>query len=276
MSKEDILKQQHQEFLRKKKRESIRYALLGLAGIAVFLLLWELVCRMSFVNTRYLPAPTEVFKAFIFKLSNRSPDGNTLLENIWASMQVAGLGFVLAIVIGVPLGLFMGWFEPFGRFINPVFELVRPIPPIALIPLIVAIVGVNLQARALIIFFATFVVCTLNAYAGIRSTSQALINVAKTFGAGNFETFWKIGVPSAMPMVFTGIQLSLAGAWSTLVAAEMLASNAGLGNMLNCARKVARPDIVVFSMVIIGALGALFNAVVRFFEKRRLRWKKSD
>ena len=112
-----------------------------------------------------------------------------------------------------------------------------------------------------------------SSYTGIKLTKRTLINVAKTFGAGNFETFIKVGVPSAMPMVFTGIRTALGGAWSTLVAAEMLAARAGLGYMLQVGRNVARADIVVAGMVTIGVLGALMSMLLSFAEKNVLKWK---
>lgn len=149
----------------------------------------------------------------------------------------------------------------------------RPVPPIAWIPVVVVFVGIDLKAKATIIFLSVFVPCVINSYTGIKLTKRTLINVAKTFGAGNFETFIKVGVPSAMPMVFTGIRTALGGAWSTLVAAEMLAARAGLGYMLQVGRNVARADIVVAGMVTIGVLGALMSMLLSFAEKHVLKWK---
>lgn len=273
----------HQElqrmFLAHKRRRKLRvlwYAFLSCCGILLFLLFWQYLATSGLVNPKYLASPVKTWETLLYKLTNRAPDGNTLLSNIWASMEVALLGFVLATGIGIPLGLCMGWFEPVDRFVTPVFELVRPIPPIAWIPVIVVLCGINIQARAIIIFLATFVSCVLNAYTGIKLTNRTLINVSKTFGAGNFETFWKVGVPAAMPMVFTGIRLSLGGAWMTLVAAEMLASNSGLGNMLSAGRKLARPDIVILGMAVIGFIGFILISGLAVVERHVLRWKAGN
>lgn len=263
--------QLYRKGLRKRKRQKV---LLSLAGIVMFLLLWQVVSSSGFAISKYLPSPVKTMDTFFYKLSHKAPDGNVMLDNILASAKVSLYGFCLAAGIGIPLGLCMGWFKSIDRFAAPVFELIRPIPPIAWIPVIVVLLGVNIKARAFIIFLATFVPCVLNSYTGIKLTNKTFINVAKTFGAGNFETFWKVGIPSAMPMVFTGAKISLGGAWSTLVAAEMLASNAGLGNMLSAGRKLARPDIVVLAMAVIGAIGALLMLVLNRVEKRILRWKK--
>ncbi len=260
-------------YKKSRKKNLLRMVLLSAAGIAVFLLVWQLVVQFKLVNVRNLPAPTKVMETLIYKISNRNPDGNTLGTNIVASLQVALSGFFLALVIGIPLGLFMGWFTPVDKFVRPVFELLRPVPPIAWIPVVVVFVGIDLKAKATIIFLSVFVPCVINSYTGIKLTKRTLINVAKTFGAGNFETFVKVGIPSAMPMVFTGVRTALGGAWSTLVAAEMLAAKAGLGYMLQVGRNVARADIVVAGMVAISVLGALMALALGILEKRVLKWK---
>jgi len=264
------------QYKKQQHHKKIKHFVLCCVGILSFLLLWQLLSMSGLVNEKYLPSPAAIFKTFVYKLNHKAPDGNTLLTNIWSSTQVSVLGFLFAASIGIPLGLLMGWFGLVDRFVSPVFELIRPVPPIAWIPIVVVLIGVNIQARAVIIFLATFVVCVLNSYTGIRLTNQTLINVAKTFGASNFETFWKVGIPSALPMVFTGARLALGGAWMTLVAAEMLASNSGLGNMLSAGRKLARPDIVVLGMVVIGAIGAVMISGLNRLEKHMLRWMKRD
>ena len=228
---------------------------------------------LGLVNPKLLPPPTEVLSTLLYKVNNTVPDGNTLGINIIASLQVALSGFCVAIIIGVPLGLLMGWWTYADRFIRPIFELVRPVPPIAWIPLVVVWMGVGLKAKALIIFFTAFVPCVINSYTGIKLTSQVLIDVSRTFGAPNWLIFWKIGIPSSLPMVFAGIRVALGNSWSTLVAAEMLAASAGLGYMIQIGRTVARPDIVIVGMVVIGAIGAILSSILSRCEKYFLRWK---
>jgi NitT/TauT family transport system permease protein len=246
---------------------------MGAAGICVVLLIWHTAVKMGFANARSLPAPTTILETFIFKLGNTAPDGNLLWVNILASLQVALSGFLAAMVIGIPLGLLMGWWKYAERFLRPIFELIRPVPPIAWIPLVVVWMGIGLRAKALIIFFTAFVPCVINSYTGIKLTSQTLINVSKTFGASNFEMFYKVGIPSSLPMVFAGIRVALGNSWSTLVAAEMLAASAGLGYMIQFGRTVARPDIVIVGMLVIGAIGAILSALLQFVEQHFLKWK---
>lgn len=268
-----VLEKGLQAWKQKQRRDNLKYFLMGAAGIVAFLLIWQLVSATGLVNEKSLPRPTTILQTLLFKISNQPPDGNVLGVNILASLQVALSGFLLAIVIGIPLGLFMGWWKYADRFIRPIFELIRPIPPIAWIPLVVVWMGIGLKAKALIIFFTAFVPCVINSYTGVKLTSQVLINVSKTFGASNFETFYKVGLPSSLPMVFAGIRVALGNSWSTLVAAEMLAASAGLGYMIQVGRTVARPDVVIVGMVVIGAIGAVLSAILGRLEKHFLRWK---
>ena len=135
------------------KRENRKYLLLSAAGILTVLTLWQAVVMMGLVDSKLLPPPTVVLQTLMDKIYSTVPDGNTLGTNIIASLKVALSGFFVAIIIGVPLGLLMGWWTYADRFIRPIFELVRPVPPIAWIPLVVVWMGVGLKAKALIIFF---------------------------------------------------------------------------------------------------------------------------
>lgn len=258
---------------KQKSRENRNYVLLSAAGILTLLFAWQIVSSAGLVNERMLPAPTKILETLIYKIGNKAPDGNVLWINIFASLQVALSGFLAAVVIGIPLGLIMGWWTYADRFIRPIFELVRPVPPIAWIPLVVVWMGIGLKAKALIIFFTAFVPCVINSYTGIKLTNQTLIQVSKTFGASKAEIFWKVGVPSSLPMVFAGIRVALGNSWSTLVAAEMLAASAGLGYMIQIGRTVARPDIVIVGMVVIGAIGAILSWILSKAETYFLRWK---
>ena len=115
-------------------------------------------------------------------MNNVGPDGNLLVTNILASLKISLSGFALAVVIGVPLGLLMGWYQLLDRFIRPVFEIVRPIPAVSWIPLMIVWIGVGTEAKVVIIFLTAFIPCVLNSYTGIRQTSPVLINVAKVYG----------------------------------------------------------------------------------------------
>lgn len=257
-----------------KRKNDYQLTMLSVIGILGFLILWQVAVLVGWLPSRYVPMPTEVIKLFAAKLVDPNPDGAVLSVHILASLQVALTGFFLALIIGIPLGLFMGWFRAFDQFMRPVFEILRPIPPVSWIPLTIIWMGIGLKAKAFIVFFSAFVPCVINSYTGIKQTSQVLINVAKTCGASNFTIFYKIGIPSSMTMTFAGIRVALGNAWATLVAAEMLAASAGLGYMILQGRQFARADIIILGIVVIGMIGVLFTSVLGAVEKRVLGWKK--
>lgn len=270
---DNVLRIKLQEWKTRQRKDSLKYMVIGAVSLLIFLSIWQMAVNSGLANEKSLPAPASIFKTFLTKWVDQNPDGNTLGINILASLQVALSGFFSALIIGIPLGLVMGWWRYADRFLRPIFELIRPIPPIAWIPLVVVWMGIGLKAKALIIFFTTFVPCVINSYTGVRLTNQTLINVSKTFGASYFEMFYKVGVPSAMPMVFAGIRVALGNSWSTLVAAEMLAASAGLGYMIQYGRTVARADVVIVGMLTIGVVGAFLSTLLLFIEKHFLKWK---
>ena len=189
-------------------------------------------------------------------------------------MQLSLTGFGLAVVIGTPLGLLMGWYKPVDKFVKPVFNLVRPIPAVSWIPVMIAVLGIGIAAKSFIIFLSAFVAIVLNSYAGIKLTNRAMINVARTSGASYWRIFLNVGVPSAMPMVFTGWKVALGISWSTLVAAEMLAANSGLGYMILFGRQFLKIDLIMCGMAVIGLIGVILFALLNKLERVVLRWRQ--
>ncbi len=257
-----------------KRKNAFQLTMLSFIGVLAFLLIWQTAVAVGWLPSKYVPMPSEVVKLFFVKWTDPNPDGGVLAVHIASSLQVALSGFFLAIFIGVPLGLTMGWFKGFDSFMRPIFEILRPIPPVSWIPITIIWLGLGLKAKAFIVFFSAFVPCVINAYTGIRQTSETLINVGKICGASNFTIFRKIGIPSAMTMTFAGIRVALGNAWATLVAAEMLAANLGLGYMIQQGRQFARPDIIILGIVVIGLLGVIFTWLLGRVEGKVLGWKK--
>ena len=255
------------------KKVRLKHYLLGVLGLFTFFLVWELAIRFGFISHRVMALPTEVLDTFLTKLGDPRPDGGTLPQHFLTSFTLAISGFGLAVLVGVPLGLFMGYFKAFDRYVMPIFEIIRPIPPIAWIPIVIIVLGIGMSAKIFIIFIASFVACVINSYLGIKLTNQVYINVSRTSGASHWQTFTTVCVPSALPMVFAGIRYSLGGAWGTLVAAEMLASTGGLGFMIQMGRLLIRPDIIIVGMLTIGLTGALLAKALAEIEARIIPWR---
>ena len=243
-------------------------------GLPVLAILMIAVGWVLFSDSRpeLMPAPADVWARFV-KTFTKPIAKTSLAGHAWASLRRVLMALLIAWAFGISFGILIGWNKKCKAFFGSIFEVIRPIPPIAWIPLVVVWMGIGLKAKALIIFFTAFVPCVINSYTGIKLTNKTLINVSRTFGASNAEIFWKVGVPSSLPMVFAGIRVALGNSWSTLVAAEMLAASAGLGYMIQIGRTVARPDIVIVGMVVIGAIGAILSGFLSRAEKYFLRWK---
>ena len=257
----------------KAKNKKRNLILLSILGLVLFFGTWELLVHVGVISERNLCAPSTAVQTFLYKLTNTKPDGATLFAHFFSSIKLSLAGFVLAVVIGIPLGLFMGYYKGMDSFFTPLFEVVRPIPPIAWIPIVILTLGIGFKAKVFIIFISAFVPCVVNSYLGIKLTDPTLIDVAQTFGASRWQIFRTICIPSSMNMVFTGVRVSLAASWSTLVAAEMLASTKGLGYMIQIGRNLIRPDIIIVVMLTIGLVGALMGWVLSLFEKKVAPWR---
>ena len=255
------------------QKQKIKYLSISVIVILAVLLVWQLAVQFELVSTRFFDSPIAVIQRIIEKISSKKPDGGLLHQHIWASAKVVWFGFLLAAVIGIPLGLFMGWYHLCDRIIRPLFEIIRPIPSLAWIPIVILLLGIGVEARSVIIFTGCFVATVLNTYTGIRSTNQTLINVAKTCGASNFQTFVKIGIPSAMPMIFAGLKTSMGSAWGTIVAAEMLASSNGLGYMIQMGRSFGEVSLIMAGIIVIGILGFISSGFVSLVESVVLKWR---
>ena len=257
------------EYAIQKRKEKIKYGTISVISLCVFFGVWYLCTAVLHLKPDYvLPSPVQVVEAFVEKVTQTAPDGATLGGHILASLQVALTGYLLGAVIGIPLGIAMAWFRKVDMFVTPLFDLIRPVPTIAWIPLMILWFGIGLGAKAAIIFVSAFVPCVINAYAGIKQTKPVHLWVAQTFGASRREMLFTVAIPTALPLIFTGLRISLGTAWMTLCAAEMLASNRGLGYMIQLNRTLARADLIVVAMLTIGVIGTIFTVGLNALEKK--------
>ncbi|MGI6173155.1 MAG: ABC transporter permease [Christensenellales bacterium] len=249
-------------------KKNLRFHLLSISALLLFLALWYLATDvLNLTNRLILPGPVEVFRAFVKKLTNKNPDNATLAQHTVSSLFLVLSGYGLGVSVGLPLGILMGWNKWIDRFVRPLFDLLRPIPPVGWLPLVLILFGIGVQGKVFIIFFATLMPCVLNAYSGIRQVSETHLLVAKAFGATRNQQLFRVAIPSALPMLFTGLRVSLSTSWATLVAAEMLAAQKGLGYMIQTNRMLANADYILVGMISIGIIGALFSALLGFAEK---------
>ncbi len=255
-----------------KKKNGIqvdKFLFVSILSICVGIFFWWLVTDgLGLFRSNVLPSPVKVCETFVKKWFETKPDGATLLQHLFASLQVALGGYLIGAAIGIPLGIFMAWNDKIDMFVRPVFDLVRTIPGVAWTSVMVTLVGIGFMSKALVIFISAMVAMVINSYSGIKQTKTVHLWVGQTFGASNWELLTKIAIPSALPMIFTGLDVALGSAWTTLVAAELLASTRGLGFMIQQARGIFRLDIVIVGMVVIALSGAVLSAILRFFERK--------
>lgn len=236
----------------------------------VFFVAWQVVVDVGIVPRDLLASPTQIIKLFFIKLAETNPDGALLTTHLWVSLQEALYGYVLALVIGVPLGLLMGWFYSIEGLARPLFEMIRPIPAVAWIPLTIFWFGIGMSGKVYIIWLSGIVPCVINSFVGVRLTNPTLIQMARTYGATRWQIFVQICIPSALPMVFSALQMALAACWTTLVAAELIAADTGLGFLITMGRRLAMPDMVLLGMLMVGLTGFLVGLLIDYVEKRLL------
>lgn len=258
----------------RKERSAAYYTTISVLTLLVFFGLWELAPRVGWVPHELLASPSEVVLRFIDKLSNPDPDNALLWVHAWTSLKEALIGYFLALAIGIPLGLAMGWFKVFEGLARPIFEIVRPIPSPAWIPLCIIWLGIGLASKVFIIFAGALVPCVINSYSGVAMTNPTYIRMAKTYGANDWQIFKDICIPSALPMVFGGLQVALAAAWTCLVAAELVGADTGLGYLITMGRRLMLPDIIILGMVMVALTGVAITILIAYVERQLVKGMK--
>jgi NitT/TauT family transport system permease protein len=199
----------------------------------------------------------------------------TLWEHIGSSLMRVGAGFGLAVLVGVPMGLWMGWVAGAYRTFNPVFQMLRPISPIAWIPIAILWFGVGDASPIFLIFIASVFPLVLQTTAGVHTIERRYLRAAANFGVPRSTLFRQVVIPAVLPEIIVGMRIGIGVAWLVVVAAEMIALRSGLGYLIMDSRNAGnRYDLVVASMIIIGAIGLLLDSATRLLEKLKVvRWR---
>lgn len=241
----------------------------GLLGIALFLLLWELVPRLGLVSQAYLSPPSQV----VSTIGDLIVSG-ALFKHLLASLQRSFWGLFSAIGLGIVLGLMMGWFVRFEAIVDPILQLFRQTSAFALFPVFVLFLGIGELSKVALIFWASFWPVLLSTVSGVKQVDKLLIDSARSMGASRQIVFRKVILPAASPSIFTGIRLAGTYCVTALVAAEMIGAHSGLGFMTLNAQEVFQIPTMYAGILLLALVGLLLNYVLATVERRMTRWRK--
>jgi NitT/TauT family transport system permease protein/sulfonate transport system permease protein len=200
--------------------------------------------------------------------------GNSIWMHVFYSMRRVLIAYFWAGLLGLPLGMYMGWNRTFDKIVKPVFELLRPIPPIAWIPIAILWLGIGESPKIFICFVGSFVIFVLNSYIGMRYVDSLLIDAARAFGASKRQQLFNVAIPASLPSVFAGVQNALSTAWMCVLAAEMVGAREGVGFLILQGMDLNKPAMILVGMALIGLIGAILAVMLRLLEKGLCPWRK--
>lgn len=229
--------------------------------------LWAVAAAIS--SNTLIPAPQAVVIAFWQVLR----DG-TLWDNTTASLMRVASGFLLGVALAIPAGFLMGWYRLARGLVEPWVQFLRTVPPLALIPLVIVVLGIGEDAKIFVIFLAAFLSCVLASYQGVRNVDNTLVNAARVLGAGDWTIFHSVVVPASMPFIFVGMRVALGASWATLVASELIAAPSGLGRMMQVATQFLQTDRIMVGIFMIGLLGFAMDRTLLWAERRMTAWQE--
>jgi sulfonate transport system permease protein len=231
---------------------------------------WQLASQFGFLSSRVLPNPVDVIKAAI-ELGR----SGQLFDYIGASSKRAFIGFIIGGGIGFGLGLLNGLSGLAESLLDSSLQMIRNIPHLALIPIVILWFGIEEEAKLFLVALGTFFPVYLNTFHGIRSVDKSLIEMGNVYGLKGPSLFWNIILPGSLPSILVGVRYAFGITWVTLIVAETIASNSGIGYMAMNAREFMRLDVVVLSIILYALLGKLSDLLAKIAEKRLLKWHPS-
>jgi taurine transport system permease protein len=245
---------------------------ISLMTAVVLIAFWFLITGMGWVKPIFMPSPYAVFNKFI-EAWTEGVANSTLVEHTMASLSRVMGGFLLALVTAIPIGVLMGVNRITRGIFDPIIEFYRPLPPLAYLPLVIIWFGIGEFPKIFLIYLAIFAPMAIAARAGVRSVSIEQIHAAYAMGASSWQIITHVIVKAAMPEIFTGMRIGIGVGWTTLVAAEMVASSRGLGFMVLNAAQYLASDTVIMGILVIGFFALIFDLLLRHLEKVLIPWK---
>jgi NitT/TauT family transport system permease protein len=247
---------------------------LSISSVLGFLFLWYLMTDLfGFMPALVLPSPEKVF--FTIYEKTLVPVGEEkLFGHIGVSLVRILVGVGIALGLAIPLGVLMGWYEDLDSVASPIIEVLRPIPPIAWIPLAILWFGIGLGSKVFIIAIGVFFPTLINTYIGVKFVDPLLIKAGQTLGAKDKDILWEVVVPASVPLIVAGVRIGVGLGMMCLVAAELVAASTGLGYLIMLGGDDLKPELSITGMILIGLLGLIADRVILGVERRVIYWKK--
>jgi ABC-type nitrate/sulfonate/bicarbonate transport system permease component len=255
----------------KKIKKEKKSFFISVASVLIFLLLWEVASQNEWINPLFISSPVEIAQAAVLMVQEIS---------FWENMKVSGYefvsGFVLAILIGIPLGVLSGWNSNFNAVVNPFISGLYVTPKVALLPVIIIAFGIGPASKIVIVFLMAFFPIVMSAQKAMLTLDQNLIKAARTFNASEFQIFKTIALPSTVPFLLNGIRLGIGQGLIAVVVGELFASTAGIGYQLTSNGQNLQTDRMFVGVLVITITGIILTSLLGIIERRFSSWKPEN
>jgi ABC-type nitrate/sulfonate/bicarbonate transport system permease component len=256
----------------KKDPSARRYRLISIASVGAALAAWVLASFLLKLDPNKLP-PVQTLLRTLWELVAHGYAGKPFYLQVFASVGRALAGFALAVLLGVPVGIWLGTNRTFESVVTPFLTFMRPIPPIALVPLFIFYFGIGELSKVALIFMTGFLYLTVSAAAGVKAVPEDLILASRSLGLTRRQIFFHVIIPAASGPILTGMRIAMTLSWTLVVAAELIAAQVGLGYMIMDATTFYRIPIVFIGVITIGLIGLLLESGLLLLERRLLHWR---
>jgi taurine transport system permease protein len=253
------------------RRRPLRSAAISVVSVVTVFVVWELSGRLGWANALLLPPPSEILATAQDLFANGYGSAG-LLAHFGISLGRALGAFACAVILGVPIGLAMGMSADLHAVLSPFVQFLRPLPKLALIPLVILWFGIGELSKFVLIFLSTFLTVTVGSAAAVANVRQQRLKAARALGSEGFNLFRRVVFPSALPEIFLSVRLGVGIGWTTLIAAEMIASTTGLGWMITNAGSYLRTDIVLLGILMLGVTGYALDLALLALQRVMAPW----